>query len=271
MKSNLEAEPTTPEKMLNTIICGDCLEVMKTLPDKCVDLTVTSPPYDNLRTYNGFSFDFEPIARELYRVTKDGGVVVWVVGDSTKDGSESGTSFRQALYFKEVGFNLHDTMIYIKENYAPLTHNRYEQAFEYMFAFSKGRPKTFNPIKEKSKWGGTSTFGKPSYYKTTDGKLTQKDKMMIGEYKIKSNLWTYKTGTMSETSKYDHPAMYPLKLAKEQIMSWSSKDDIVLDPFVGAGTTTVACKDLNRNYIGIEISPEYCKIAEERLRQGVLL
>src|SRR5690554_5399491 len=140
---------------LNKIYNMDCLEGMKDIPDNTIDLTVTSPPYDNLRTYNGYSFDFEGIAKELYRVTKDGGVVVWVVGDATIKGSETGTSFRQALFFKEIGFNLHDTMIYAKNSYMPLTHRRYEQAFEYMFIFSKGKPKTFNPIMISCKTVGT--------------------------------------------------------------------------------------------------------------------
>jgi DNA modification methylase len=115
---------------IDRIIEGDCLQVMKQFPDNFIDLTVTSPPYDNLRKYNGYTFDFEGIAKDLFRVTKPGGVVVWVVGDATIDGSETGTSFKQALYFKEIGFKLHDTMIYKKNQFMPLTHNRYEQAFE---------------------------------------------------------------------------------------------------------------------------------------------
>ena len=99
---------------LNTIFNEDCLNTMRAMPDGVIDLVITSPPYDDLRNYKGYSFDFESIAKELFRVVKEGGVVVWVVGDATVDGSETGTSFRQALFFKEVGFNLHDTMIYMK-------------------------------------------------------------------------------------------------------------------------------------------------------------
>ena len=139
---------------VNKIYNENCLDTMARMPNGFVDLTVTSPPYDNLRTYNGYSFDFEAVAKELYRVTKQGGVVVWVVGDATIKGSESGTSFRQALFFKEIGFNLHDTMIYAKNNPIPLNHNRYEQQFEYMFVFSKGKPNTFNAIKVRTKTGG---------------------------------------------------------------------------------------------------------------------
>ena len=147
------------------------LDTMKRMPDNFIDLTVTSPPYDGLRTYNGYSFPFENIAKELYRITKDGGVVVWVVGDATVKGSESGTSFRQALYFKEIGFNLHDTMMYRKINYIPLTHNRYEQEFEYMFIFSKGKPKTFNPIMVECKTKGSKTNGR-TFYQTNSQNIT---------------------------------------------------------------------------------------------------
>ena len=145
---------------INKIYCGDNLELIKQLDDNCIDLTVTSPPYDNLRTYNGYSWDFQGLAHELYRVTKDGGVVVWVVGDATINGSETGTSFKQALYFKDIGFNLHDTMIYSKKGFPFPASNRYHQAFEYMFVFSKGKIKTFNPIKDlRIKWKGQSVHG----------------------------------------------------------------------------------------------------------------
>ena len=135
---------------MNELVCGDNIEILKDMENNYIDLTVTSPPYDNLREYNGYSFDFEGIANQLLWVTKEGGIIVWVVGDSVINGSESGTSFKQALYFKEMGFNVHDTMIYKAEK-PPLTHNRYEQKFEYMFVFSKGKPNTFTPILEPSK------------------------------------------------------------------------------------------------------------------------
>ena len=145
---------------MNKIICGNCVEIMKEWENNIIDLTITSPPYDNLRDYKGYVFDFENIAKQLYRVTKSGGVVVWIVGDATIKGSETGTSFRQALYFKEIGFNLHDTMIYSKAGFQYPATNRYHQTFEYMFIFSKGKPKTFNPIKDrKNKWDGP--WGKP--------------------------------------------------------------------------------------------------------------
>lgn len=252
------------EEYLNKIICGDCLEVMKKLPDKCVDLTVTSPPYDNLRTYNGYSFDFEGIAQELYRITKDGGVVVWVVGDATINGSETGTSFRQALYFKEIGFNLHDTMLYKKKNTPFMRSNGYTNCFEFMFVLTKGKPKTFNPIKEKTVRQG---FEMVPYGKGPEAINIKTLKELKAE-KTKTNIWEYAVGLNGSTKDkiaFDHPAIFPENLAKDHILSWSNENDTILDPFLGSGTTAVACKQLNRNFIGIEISPEYCKIAQQRL------
>lgn len=261
---------------VNKIYQGDCLEIMRDMPDKCVDLVVTSPPYDNLRDYEGYSFDFEGIAKELLRIIKEGGVVVWVVGDSTVDGSESGTSFKQALYFKEIGFNLHDTMIYQRYS-LPLSHNRYEQYFEYMFVLSKGKAKTFNGIVEKSKNAGIShQIGYSSASTKEKGKLGNKagKKVVLKENKLKGNIWYYPVGsggTTNDSYAFAHPAMFPEKLASDHITSWSNEGDIVLDPFNGSGTTTKMAKQLGRNYIGIEISEKYCKIAEERLRQDILL
>lgn len=255
---------------LNTIIQGDCLEVMKEFEDECIDLTVTSPPYDNLREYKGYFFNFEGIAKQLYRVTKTGGVLVWVVGDATVDGSETGTSFRQALYFKEIGFNLHDTMIYRKINYIPLTHNRYEQEFEYMFILSKGKPKTFNPIKKINKLAGQIyNVKRPRDYDGHSIRHNTNRELKYNEFSIKGNIFEYMAGVQQD--KTNHPATFPEKLAKEQILSWSNKGDMVLDPMCGSGTTLKAAHILGRNFIGIEISPEYCKIAEQRLAQEILL
>ena len=243
-------------KMAIDLRLGDCLEVMKSMPDASVDLTVTSPPYDNLRTYNGFIFDFEGIAQELYRVTKDGGVVVWIVGDATIKGSESGTSFRQALYFMQCGFNLHDTMIFEKNSSsypANSKSNRYSQIFEFMFVFSKGKPKTINLIKDKpNKWAGHKDFS---------GKL----KNPVPNFSPRNNIWKY---TTSFNDKTGHPAVFPEQLAHDHIASWSNTGDIILDCFMGSGTTGKMAKQLNRNFIGIEISQEYLNIAKERIKQA---
>ena len=251
---------------LDKIITGDSAVVLQSFPPDCIDLTVTSPPYDNLRTYNGFTFDFETIARQLFRVTKAGGVVVWVVGDGTVNGSESGTSFKQALFFKECGFNLHDTMIY-KTNKPPLTHNRYEQEFEYMFVFSKGTLKTFNPIMIKSNWAGTGTQG--TFRQDATGRQERAhNQKLISDKRIKGNIWHIPSGNGKGTKDsyiFEHPATFPESLASDHILSWSNEGDIVLDCFTGSGTTLKMAKMLNRHYLGIEISPEYVTLAEKRL------
>jgi len=241
----------------------DCLDGMKLIPDNSIDLTVTSPPYDNLRKYNGFSFDFEGIAKELFRATKIGGVVVWVVGDSTINGSESGTSFKQALYFKEIGFNLHDTMIYAKNNPIPLTHNRYEQQFEYMFVFSKGKPKTFNPIKTPTKTAGSTNSHKTEkHYEDNHSMRKREGDITVKDTKYLYNIWFMTTGT---GDKVKHNAPFPQKLAEDHIISWSNEGDLILDPFMGSGTTAKMAILNNRKFIGFEISEEYCENTKKRL------
>jgi len=245
------------------LILGDCLEEMSKLEDKSVDLVITSPPYDNLRDYgNDWVFDFEGIAKQLYRLCKVGGVVVWVVGDATIKGSETGTSFKQALYFKGIGFNLHDTMIYAKQNPVPYNHNRYNPQFEYMFIFSKGKPKTFNALREQKK-----TNGKCGNFRYPDGSLKPANTLNKDNTKLKNNIWFYIVGTASDNKEFKHPASFPEKLAKDHILSWSNEGDTVLDPMMGSGTVGKMCKLLNRDFIGIEISEEYLKIAENRINQ----
>lgn len=251
---------------LNKIYNESNLDTMSRMPDCFIDLTVTSPPYDNLREYNGYSFPFEGIAKELYRVTKHGGVVVWVVGDATTNGSESGTSFKQALYFVERGFNLHDTMIYQKANYVPLSHNRYEQSFEFMFILSKGKPKVFNPIMIACKQvGRVEKYGLERrqnhglkhamrLYNETEFKATK-------ESKIAPNIFNYTLGR----EKTGHPAPFPEALANDHIYSWSNKGDIIYDPFMGSGTTAKMAHLQKRKWIGSEVSSEYCQIAEKRI------
>lgn len=245
------------------LICGDCAEVMAKMPAESVDLTVTSPPYDNLRTYNGYSFDFEKIAKELYRITKPGGVIVWVVGDATINGSETGTSFRQALYFKDIGFNLHDTMIYQKST-PPLSHNRYEQNFEYMFVFSKGRPNTFNGIRVPRKYKDNrkkKAFGRNKDNSRDYGYATNNQTV------LKTNVWNiFAGGGSSDKIASKHPAIFPEQLANDHIISWSNPGDVVLDPFMGSGTTGKMALLNGRKFIGIEISEEYYRIAQNRIK-----
>ena len=249
----------------NNIYNIDCVTGMKFIEDNFIDLTVTSPPYDNLRTYKGFSWNFTETAKELYRITKLGGVVVWVVGDATIKGSETGTSFKQALFFKEIGFNIHDTMIYEKINPIPQNHNRYEQCFEYMFVFSKGKPKTFNPLKEPTKNAGKSMeWGnrKTELDKNQCRRHRSSDIIVCKDYKNKKNIFSYSIGGGNVKG---HPAVFPEQLAKDHILSWSNEGDVVLDPFMGSGTTAKMAKILDRRYIGFEISEEYCKIAKDRI------
>lgn len=260
----------------NIIYNENCLDTMAKMPDNFIDLTVTSPPYDNLRTYNGYSFDFEGIAKELYRVTKQGGVVVWVVGDATIKGSETGTSFRQALYFKSIGFNLHDTMIYQKDSCPFPETNRYYPSFEYMFIFSKGKPKTVNLLMDKpNKKFGEKVTGKG---RNPDGTLKQhtavknKTNRVIKEFGVRTNVWLYSVGkgkTTKDEYAYQHPAMFPEKLAEDHILSWSNEGDLIYDPFMGSGTTAKMALLNNRDFIGSEISMEYCQIANQRI-QNVL-
>ena len=255
-------------KIIETGMCynENCLNTMARMPDGFIDLTVTSPPYDNLRTYNGYSFDFEKVAKELYRVTKQGGVVVWVVGDATIKGSETGTSFKQALYFKEIGFNLHDTMIYAKNSYMPLTHNRYEQSWEYMFVFSKGRPNVFNAIRiESITFGTTRNRGKSKSMESTYSERCREEVTEVKPTKQKNNIWNYNVGGSNKDDKTTHNAPFPEKLASDHIISWSNEGDLVYDPFMGSGTTAKMAIVNKRNWIGSEISKEYCEIIEKRV------
>jgi len=246
---------------VNKIYNMDCIEGMKMIPNGSIDLTVTSPPYDNLRTYNWYSWDFEWIAKELYRITKDWWVVVWVVWDATVKWSETGTSFKQALYFKEIGFNLHDTMIWEKTGQGAVGSNYcYWQNFEYMFVFSKGRPKSFNPICDRdNKITGKQTT---SGGRNKDGVSTYKREIIAKPLGRRFNNWR-----INQETKQEHPAPFPEKLAEDHILSWSNEGDVILDPMAGSGTTLKMAKKNNRNYIGIEISQEYVDIANKRLQE----
>jgi DNA modification methylase len=268
---------------LNKIYCGDAAAVMRAqIPDESVDLTVTSPPYDQMRAYKGYSFDFEAIARELYRVTKPGGVVVWVVQDETIDGSESGTSLRQALYFMEMGFRKHDTMIFHKTgvNYPPGP-KRYWQVWEYMFVFSKGTPKTFNPIDDiEKKWAGS--WGK-TYVRQKDGTLLQRKMMNEGlaslgksegegkyGFRMRDNVWVIQTGKRfghKDEEAYEHPATFPEDLAEGHIITWTNPGDVVLDPMAGSCTTAKMALLHKRHYIAIDSSSEYCELGRKRLKK----
>jgi len=252
---------------INKIYNENCLETMAKMPDNFIDLTVTSPPYDDLRTYNGYCFDFENVAKQLSRVTKIGGVLVWVVNDKTQKGSETGTSFRQALFFMDCGFRLHDTMIWEKKNPIPNDprQNRYIQATEYMFVFSKNAPKTCNYITEPCLMAGidagTGTARKQNGDVRTDRKEKRKGKV-VKDLKPLTNVWRYSNGTICK----EHPASFPEQLANDHIVSWSNENELIYDCFMGSGTVAKMSILNKRNYIGSEISKEYCEIAEQRLK-----
>ncbi len=247
----------------NQCLLGDCVNHMKEIPNDSIDLTVTSPPYDNLRDYEGYTFNFEEVAKQLYRITKEGKTIVWVVGDATIKGSETGTSFKQALYFKELGFNLHDTMIYMKPGFSAVgaLKTRYAPVFEYMFVLTKGKIKTFNPLKDRvckhpnSKLSGTIRNKDGSMKRmTNEGKIYAKNG--LGQ---RYNVWEINPESNG------HPAPFPVKLVIDHILSWSNENDIVLDPFMGSGTTGIGCKRTKRYFIGIEISSKYYDLACERI------
>lgn len=256
------------------LLLGDSAYMLQTLDTNSVDLTVTSPPYDNLRTYNGFTFDFETIARELYRVTKPGGVVVWIVGDETIDGCETGTSFRQALKFMECGFNLADTMIYQKTDLAfpRHGHRKYPAAFEYMFVLSKGKVKTFNLLRDRrNKRAGDVMSGT---VRNEDGttKPSLANGKVVAAFGARSNVWGYSTGkgkSSADEIAFKHPAIFPEALARDHILSWSNPGDTVLDPFLGSGTTGKVARQLARRFVGIEISAEYLEIARARINDDL--
>jgi site-specific DNA-methyltransferase (adenine-specific) len=260
------------EVPLNKIICGDAVEVMRTMPSDSVDLVITSPPYDDLRNYNGYSFNLDGMAKGLFRVMKKGGVVVWVVGDQTIKGDETGTSFRQALYFKQVGFNLFDTMIYLKTPRGAVGNNKtYWQTFEYMFVFSKGTPKTINLLKDRE--NKDERDGDSGTKRLSDGSLLKLKRAGYSKYGRRTNVWKYLIGkghSATDNIAYKHPAIFPEKLVQDHITSWSNLGDVVLDPMCGSGTTCKMAKLNKRDFIGIDVSSEYCKIAEERLKQKSL-
>jgi DNA modification methylase len=265
---------------MNQIILSNCIEGMKTLEDEVIDLCVTSPPYDNLRSYNdssSWNFEtFKGVAEQLYRVMKIGGVVVWVVGDATVKGGETGSSFRQCLHFMDLGFVLHDTMIYEK-NGSPFPArrdgNRYSQIFEYMFVLSKKtKPKTSNLLCDKpNRWAGYTHFGKGTI-RTKDGSLVERNIKPIPEFSPRNNIWKYNTGknySSKDDAAFEHPAIFPEALAKDHILTWSNEDDLVLDPFMGAGTTAVCCIETNRKYVGFEIDETYFDVCNRRIAQHV--
>jgi DNA modification methylase len=252
----------------NKIHCGDNCDMLGKLGRACVDLVVTSPPYDDLREYGGHSWDFYGVAWQLKRVLAEGGVIVWVVADATKDGSETGSSLRQALHFQELGLRLHDTMIWSKGCFSGVgsVSVRYAPSTEFMFVLSKGKPKTFNPIRDRSNIKA-GRIGKADTVRLPNGEMLRKTHQgrAMDDTGIRFNVWDIPP-EQSSTNRV-HPAQFPEALARDHIVSWSNPGDLVLDPFMGSGTTARAAKDLGRDFIGIEFNPVYCALAEARIAQ----
>lgn len=258
---------------LGKIICGDNCEVMRTMPSESIDLVVTSPPYDDLRTYGGHDWDFYGVAWNLKRLIKPGGVIVWVVADATVNGSETGTSMRQALHFKEVGLNLHDTMIYRKTNGGANGSNKcYLACWEYAFVFSKGTPKALNLIRDRKNVTPPRRQEEAQGRRTVNGETKGRRVIERHEYGLRWNVWDYAVGggCCGDAVALNHPAIFPEALARDHVLSWSNEGDIVLDPFNGSGTTTKMARELGRRYIGIDVNEEYCEIARKRLEQQLL-
>lgn len=258
----------------NVIHCGDHIKIMREhIPDNSVDLTVTSPPYDNLRVYEGYQFDFKPLAQELYRITQDSGVVVWVVADETANFCESLSSFKQAIYFvKDIGFKLLDTMIYKKKGGPSPYPNmmRYAPWFEYMFILTKGKPQTFNPIKDVPTRSGAGQVNSGNTTRQKNGETINTGSYITSQYKMRCNVWEYDVGHNKDTADdiaLDHPARFPEKLAADHIKSWSNEGDIILDPMCGSGTTLKMAEKLNRKWVGIDCSEKYCEISKKRIKQ----
>lgn len=254
----------------NQIVCGNCAEIIAGWEPECIDLVVTSPPYDNLRIYEGYEFDFAAIATQLWRIIKPGGVVVWVIGDATVKGSRTGTNMRQALHFMGLGFNLHQELFYEKAG-PPPDPTRYEETIEKMFVFSKGKPKSINLLKDKpNRWAGVRQFGQKST-REKDGSLTKKKAQVIAKFGKRTSVWRYATGAGYSTKDafaFEHPAIFPESLARDHIISWSNPGDLVLDPMCGSGTTLKMAVETNRDYIGIDVSEKYCAIANKRVTRA---
>lgn len=250
---------------LNKIYNETNIETLKRMEDNTIDLTLTSPPFGHQRSYEGFSWDPDVLASLLYEKTAEGGVCVWVIGNPTVKGSETGEAFEQALIFQDAGWRINDTIIFAKNNPLPGDCGpRYRQTFDFMFIFSKGRPKTFNPIMEPTKNAG-KTY--KSLRVTEDGRGATEEGLRITKTeRKKGNIFYYNVGSASSKDKiaFEHPAIFPEKLAEDMISSWTNEGDLVFDPFSGASTSGIASYQLKRNFILSEISPKYCELSQRR-------
>ena len=258
---------------------GDCADVLPRL-NVSPALILTSPPYDALRDYGGYGFGFARVAEAIVGVMPDGGYLVWVVSDATKDGSETGTSYRQVLGFMERGLKLHDTMIYQRALPRYIKGEpRYANTFEFMFVFVKGLSRVFHPICDSPNVYAGKTVKRSAQMREEDGSRTTTnthygEPMKVATHSKRSNIWRYATGHGQSApdmpSAHEHPAIFPLALARDHIRSWTNPGDLVLDPMAGSGTTLRAAKDLGRRFVGVEIHQPYWDLARKRLAQEVM-
>ena len=254
----------------NQIILADCVQGMKGLPSEIIPLTVTSPPYDDLRTYDGLAeWDFMNVARELYRITMPGGVVVWVVQEQIINGSESGESSRQRLAFANIGFRLHHTMVMARTSGYQFSHARYGRPLEDAFILSKGPPRYFCSIRDQKNKSAGQSRNKTN--RNPDGSFDRAGRWTTNPYGVRGPIWLYHTGkhhTAKEDYAFDHPALMPEQMAEDHIVSWSKVGDLIFDPFAGAGTTLKMAMLNHRRFLGFEINPKYVKLARRRLKKA---
>lgn len=245
---------------------GECSKVMSGWPADCIDMVLTSPPYADLLNYRGFKFDLAAIARQLFRVLKDGGVMVWVIGDKTVDYSRQMIPYTHAFGLRDAGFCIYDVMIYSKPAGRYMNRYRYPNVYEHMIVASKGKPKTFNPIMVKTKKPGDSR-NTTILHRDADNNRTLGYRT-TAEERPHDNIWKYSPGFGAvDRYAFEHPAVFPEKLARDQIISWSNPNDIVLDPMCGSGTTLKMARVYGRRYAGIDVAPEYLEIVRRRLRE----
>ncbi len=254
----------------NKIILSDCRDGMAALSNECIPFTLTSPPYDGLRTYDGLAdWNFMDVAKELYRITMQGGVVVWVVQEQIIDGSESGETSRQRLAFANIGFRLHHTMVMGKLGGIQFSSNRYGRPLEYAFILSKGPPRYFNPLRDRpnKEAGRVKVF----LNRNRDGSFAPVKRTQVHPYGLRGSIWFYPTGknnSAKEDYAFEHPALMPEQMAEDDILSWTKVGDLVFNPFAGAGTALKMALLNHRSYLGFEINPKYVEIARRRLREA---
>jgi site-specific DNA-methyltransferase (adenine-specific) len=260
-------------EFVDQIIHNDCVSEMATLPDNCIPLTVTSPPYDKLRRYGGqrWSFEtFEKVARQLFRLTMPGGVVLWVVQDGTVDGSLTGTSARQWLYFQQIGFDLNSVLILATRGWRSQT-SRYANQFHFGFVLSKGRPRAFHPIRDRINSTAGQRLRCSRRSASGEAVTTYNGDRRLGLHGYRANVWFYDVGGGKSTKdRYAsrHEALMPEQMARDLIISWSRPGDLIFDPFCGAATTCKMALLSHRHYLGIEAHALYYRLALRRMRDA---